>query len=331
MLRRRALLLLAVTVLTSGCGSGAPAATDRAAAAVAVTDCEGEDVNVPRAPRRVVTLDGYAAQVLVRLGLADRIVGTGAPAPFTAENGAFRQELMGIPVLSRTLAPTEMVAAQNPDLVLTGFADFGLAPGSPKAADLRSIGVPGLAACLPDGPAGPSVTDLSPTYDFVLKLGQVFDVPDRAERLVAELREREQAVRKRAGPDRPRVLILQDNPVAGRPIKTSGTGTIAHALILLAGGENVFSDVTSMHADVSPEEVLNRDPQVLWVITDYPFTTSTGDELVRLVKSNPLLASTTAGRQGRVFATSQYLVAFPTPLNVDALERLGAHLGTTGW
>ncbi|MFD0661555.1 ABC transporter substrate-binding protein [Thermocatellispora tengchongensis] len=126
------------------------------------------------------------------------------------------------------------------------------------------------------------------------------------------------------------MLVLQDDPVAGQPIKTSGSGTIAHALIVMAGGRSVFTDVSSMHADISPEQVVQRDPQVLWLISDYPFAKAKGQELADRVRKNPLLAGTSAVEHGRVVSTSQYLVSFPSPLNLDGLEQLATDMHAGG-
>lgn len=339
---RRAVLSLAAALplVVAACGAAQerpPASAGGPGGPVTVEDCAGEDVTFDRVPERVVTVDGYAAQTLVRLGLADRIVGTGFPAPFSVDDAPYADQLAAIPVLSDKPPVTEVVAAQRPDVVVTAFSAFGGPAGSPKDADLATMGAKGLAACMPGattmgGGTGakepaPALTDLDPTYDFVRKLGAVFDVRDRAEQLVSELEARAAAVADGAGPrNPPRVLVLQDNPVAGQPIQTSGANTIAHALITMAGGQSLFTDISSMHAEISPEEVVQRDPEVIWVITDYSFAKVKGPELVAAVRDNPLLATTTAAREGRVVSTSQYLVSFPSPLNLDGLEQLASAL-----
>ncbi|MFT7841766.1 ABC transporter substrate-binding protein [Saccharothrix sp. BKS2] len=337
---RRVILSLAVVlplVAVVACGSPAsgPAAPVQSSAdePVTVKDCAGKDITFDTTPERVVALDGYAAQALVRLGLADKVVGTGFPAPFTADTPPYRDQLAKIPVLSEKVPVTEVVAAQQPDVVVTAFSAFGGPAGSPKDADLVTIGVTGLAACMPGGTdmggvGTPSaLTDLAPTYDYLRKLGRVFRVSDRAEQLISQLDARAKAADKADSGAKPKVLVLQDNPVAGQPIKTSGINTIAHALITMAGGESLFTDISSMHADVSPEQVVQRDPEVIWVITDYNFVKLKGQELVAAVKANPLLANTTAAKHGRIVSTSQYAVSFPSPLNVDGLEQLATDMG----
>ncbi|MFD0661556.1 TroA family protein [Thermocatellispora tengchongensis] len=197
--RRARLCLAALLPLVAGaCGGGGETPTAAAGAGpVTVKDCAGKDVTFAQVPERVVTLDGYAAQTLVRLGVADKIIGTGYPAPFAVDRSPYKERLAGIPVLAERVPVTEVVAAQRPDLVLTAFSAFGGPPGSPKDADLATMSAKGLAACLP---SGPMLTDLAPTYDYVRKLGAVFRVPDRAERLIGELRARERAVAAKARP-----------------------------------------------------------------------------------------------------------------------------------
>ncbi|WP_203822941.1 ABC transporter substrate-binding protein [Paractinoplanes ferrugineus] len=327
---------LAVCLALAGCGAAGEAPSADAVTAVTVKDCAGQDMTFTSVPQRVVVLDGYAAQSMVRLGLGDRVVGVGFTKPFSVEKGPIQAELQRLPVLAAdSVPPTEIVAAQRPDLVLTAFADFGGAPGSPKEADLATMDAQGLAACTPTATspteAAKPLTDLSPTYDFLRRIGQVFRIGNRAEQLISELRAREQAVVAKAvaGP-RPRVLILPDNPVAGQPVPTSGPATIANALVTAAGGTNVFADTAGMHSQVSPEMVAERDPQVILVITDYSFAKAKGQALVDQVRANPLLAGTTAVRTGRVLSASQYVAAFPSPLNVDALEQIAGDLRVDG-
>jgi iron complex transport system substrate-binding protein len=331
---RQAFVAVTALMLLAGCAGGGEGAAvpSGGGAPVTVKDCAGGDLTFTAVPQRVVALDGFAAQSMIRLGLGDRIVGVGFTKPFAAEHGAFRADLDRLAVLTAdTTPPTEIVAAQAPDLVLTGFSAFGGPAGSPKDADLATMGVPGLAACMPRVESAPPLTSLTPVYDYLLALGRVFRVDDRAGRYVAELKAREQAVSARyaAGP-RPRVLVLPDNPVAGQPVATAGPATIAHALVTGAGGENVFADATGQRAQVSPEKVAERDPEVILVITDYSFATVTGEELVARIRANPLLMNTTAVRTGRVLSVSQFVAGFPSPLNVDALEQIAAGLHPGG-
>ena len=66
-------------------------------------------------------------------------MGTGFPAPFTADTAPHRDQLAKIPVLAEKVPVTEVIAAQKPDVVVTGSRSFGGPAGSPKEADLATI------------------------------------------------------------------------------------------------------------------------------------------------------------------------------------------------
>lgn len=168
-------------------------------------------------PARVVAIDGYAVQTMVRLGLIDRIVGTGFPAPFTVDAPAYRERLAEVPVAGDRGPAMEQVAALDPDMVLTSYTDFD------TDMNLATLGVPGIAGCMPSGKNAGTVTGLTLTYHYIRKIGMVFRVQDRAEALITELKERERAVAARIGNEsKPRMLILVDNPVPVRSAEHTG-------------------------------------------------------------------------------------------------------------
>jgi len=311
-----------LVLLTVGCSAAPARPAGQGQGVVTVKDCQGKDITFTEVPERAVTLDGWAAQAMARLGLTDRIVGTGFTGPMRAEKEPYRAQLAEVPVISDQVPGTESVAALRPDVVLTSFATFGTGP---KDADLATMGAAGIAGCVADRTK--PMTDLSVTYDYLHRIGEVFRVEDRAAALITELKDREAAVtRKTSSGERPRVMALADNPVAGQPVKALGGSTPVNALIQLAGGTNVFAEVDGMHADVSPEKIAELDPQVIWVVTDFSFAKVKGQALVDQIRSNPLLATTSGARDGRIVTSSQFAVGFPSALNLDGLEQLAREL-----
>jgi iron complex transport system substrate-binding protein len=316
-------LAAASMALTAGCAT-TPDAPAEGQEKITVKSCVGKEITFDRTPERAVTMDGWAAQAMARLGLTDLIVGTGFTGPLKAEHEPFRGRLAKVPVITDQIPGVESVAARQPDVVLTSFSAFG-GGGGPTDADLATMGAPGIAGCVAD--KAKPMTDLSATYDYLRTVGRVFRHEDRADALIAELEAREAEVRKKASSGRRlRVLALADSPAPGQPVKALGGSTPANALIHLAGGTNVFSGVDGMHADVSPEKIAALDPEVIWVVTDFSFAKTKGKKLVEDVRANPLLASTAAARKGRIISTSQYVVGFPSALNLDGLEQLSREL-----
>jgi iron complex transport system substrate-binding protein len=56
--------------------------------------------------------------------------------------------------------------------------------------------------------------------------------------------------------------------ISGQPLYTVGGPHVITAMIELCGGRNVFEDLQALAADVSPESVLGRDPQVILAADD---------------------------------------------------------------
>ena len=118
--------------------------------------------------------------------------------------------------------------------------------------------------------------------------------------------------------DRPRVFYELD---ASDPMKpfTVGPGNFVHDLLAMAGGDNVFADASAPFPQVSFEEVLARDPQVI-VLADAPFgITATA------VKERTGWDVLAAVRDDRILEVSPVLgdmISRPGPRIADGLEEL---------
>ena len=95
-----------------GALAGLTAASPAMAEPIRLTDALGRAVELPAAPRRVVTIFSSNTELVAVLGLTDRIVGIDA---FTR----YPPEAANKPVVGGRLGfSVDAVVAQNPDLVL---------------------------------------------------------------------------------------------------------------------------------------------------------------------------------------------------------------------
>lgn len=318
---------LAGAALLSGCGSEAAGpstdATSTAAGGQAPSPaCPGPPM-LSAPPARVVTMDGNAAAVLVRLGVGDRIVGTAAPEFIAEYTGAERQALDAIPVLDPGTGNAEKVIEARPDLVVgvSNFS-FGGFDGTPTVERLAQAGAKALASCPPAG-SGP-VTDLGQTTAFISEAAAAFGVKERGDRIVAQFQAQIAANRVPAGGTPVRVLTVSAAPTPGQPVMTRGGRSLANAVISLAGGENVAQDTDTDLASLSAEEVVTRDPQALVVISG--FSPLSDDDLLAAIRSSPVLAPTTAVRENRLVVVPLATLVSPSLLNADAVARIAAAL-----
>ena len=149
-------------LLLSACASGStasPAAesdasnTGAAASAYPLTlDNCGTEATFEAPPQRVVTIKSSTLELLLALGLEDRIVGTAftdGPVP-----DEFADAASGLESLSDKVPSQEVTLAAEPDLVFAGWESNLTAEGAGDRDTLAKLGVASYvapAACKGDG------------------------------------------------------------------------------------------------------------------------------------------------------------------------------------
>lgn len=96
---------------------------------------------------------------------------------------------------------------------------------------------------------------------------------------------------------------------------TAGGNCFINEMIRAAGGRNVFDDLPAVHPQVTLEEIVRRDPQI--IISAWP-----GGE--RIAEERAILGSVRAVRFGRVYHIHPDLIVRPGPRLLEGLERLRA-------
>ncbi len=134
-------------------------------------------------PKRAVTLNQQATEMLLALSLEDRIVGS---AWLDDEiQPRYRAQYDAIPVLSERYPSLEVLLAARPDFVYGGFASAFAQEEGRSRDDLHRRGIPTYLAA--ESCAGGPVT-IDTVYDDLRNLGAIFGAPERAESTIAEMR-----------------------------------------------------------------------------------------------------------------------------------------------
>jgi iron complex transport system substrate-binding protein len=228
---------MAVTGI-SACGAhrddahGAGAATSDS---VVITDADGRVVRLPGPAHRIVSLVPSATLTLGALGAGSSVV-----ARTDFDTASWTRSL---PSVGGGLRPSiEAIVSVHPDLVVR----FGGPQDTKTAGRLRDLRIPQIAV-RPD-----RVEDV---LGIITMLGRVSGRTSAADSLVGSLRTQLDAVRASvAGLPRVRTVYV----LGGSPPWVAGPGTYIDELITLGGGVNVFSDLDSRYAAVSPEELVAR-------------------------------------------------------------------------
>tara|TARA_Y100000588_G_scaffold321757_1_gene353315 strand:- start:184 stop:1317 length:1134 start_codon:yes stop_codon:yes gene_type:complete len=262
-------------------------------------DSAGREVTVPVTVARLVSLAPSATEILYAIGAGEWLVGVDDFSNFPEAAKELEQ-------LGSFTPDLERIVAMEPDLVVAAQII------SPEIIEqLSSAGVPVWIA---------DSRDVRGVAASIRGLGVAVGRESAADAVATELEARLETLTALMTEvlDRPRVFYELD---ASDPMKpfTVGPGNFVQDLLSMAGGDNVFADASAPFPQVSFEEVLARDPQVI-ILADAPFgITATA------VKARTGWEVLSAVRDDRILEVTPELgdmISRPGPRIADGLEAL---------
>ena len=268
-------------------------------------------------PRRVVTMNQAATEVMLALGLESRIVGS------AYRDDAILPELAAayqtIPVLAPEYPSREVLLAARPDFV---YASFGTAFTDGAGGPRHELAASAIATYLaPSGcPANRAArVSLETGFDEIRDIARIFGVSERADSLIAGYEaERARLERLLDSVDAPRILWYDTND----PPSVGACCGAPDLIIRLLGGRNVFSELPGSWATVSWESVLARDPEVI-VLIDAAW--SPAAEKRRRLTETPAYTRIDAVRRAR-FAILPFSFGMPGIRTVAAVRRIAEQI-----
>lgn len=317
---------LTLVAALAGCGADAdenePTSTGSGSYPVTVENC-GADVTFDRAPERVVMLKSAAVPYLHDLGVMDRVTARAGQYPADYYDAETLAELDDIPLLTDELDSSghlqiskEVVIAEEPDLVL-GQVD-NLARDTLTAVDIPLLEEPAL--CDSVGSERPSYDDVS---EQLRTYGRVFGREEQAETAVTALQERLAQVEAQVGEPSGRTAAVLYPTVGGGVTYAYGNRSMADPQLAAAGLQNVFADVDERVFEVTLEELLGRDPDVLVLL----HSDGDPDAVEAAVTDLPGADELTAVRNGDLMPQLFNFTEPPSPLSVEGLERIVERFG----
>ena len=305
-LPRLAACLAAAFVWISG-----PASAEPTRYPLTLENC-GESVTFKAAPKRVVSIGQTQTEILYALGLGERVVGTavwfGAVAkPYEAINAKVKR-------LADNDPSFEAVVGLEPELV-TAMFEWHIGPrGAVGRRDqFAKLGIPAYvtpADCVGKDNSGAGdgirteMFTMELVYRTILEYGQIFDVSDRAEKIVADLRAREaKAVASVAGMGAasvPVALWFSSRDIKGEAFMAGRTGVPAYTFSKL-GARNVITS-TEEWPLVGWESIAAANPAVLAIVKmeRRRFPADDVDAKLNFLKTDPVASQLDAVKKGRV-------------------------------
>lgn len=307
--------VLALTGCASGGAISSPSSTPAAAGEghttypLSLDNCDFEP-EYKGSPTRAVSLNQSATEILIRLGVGDRIVGTGYEIDPIPKDIA--DDYHKIPLLSdakATIQHEKLLEAQ-PDFVYSSFAGFLTADEAGERQELQNLGVGSYLTefdCVfHESVANASFETLFQEYRDIAK---IFDVPNAAEKIVAEQQATlDKGVEIAAGiTGEPKVMWFYST-YEGTPY-AAGPGGLPQTTSELLGAKNIFDDASTKWPEVSWDEVAARNPDVI-ILADLSRGEpgDTAQEKIKLLKSDPLTKELEAVKNERfIVVPGQYM------------------------
>ncbi|MED3790933.1 ABC transporter substrate-binding protein [Niallia alba] len=283
------------------------------------TTWDKKDQKFDKAPERIMANTRPAAELLLNLGLGDKIVGVGAS--FGAPDKTVEEEYAKLNILSDSYVGKEVTLGTDPDLVfgrggLFDNADWGV-------GTVDSLNEMGINTYVLES----SVTGA--TYDSIYKdienIGNVFNVEDKAESFIKKLKDQEEKITSNLSSisENKTFAYLHTTDPKELMVYAAHDETFFNDVFHMIKLDNVFKDES---AEISIEMLIDADPDVLiipmWVEED----PANAEKVKEGLYSNPKLSSMKAIKNKQIYAVD-YNYMFGYGYNsIDGMELLAKEM-----
>lgn len=302
---KKTLSLLSVLLISLlfffGCAKqeGGRSETDVLTSSVTVRNASDEDVVIKSAPKRVIALPLWEAEMIIDLIDADRIVGL-SPLIDNPANTSCTEKASRISGRV-TSSEAEKILGLQPDLVLLDtFNDFD---GS-LTATLKGAGITVLTLASP--------VTFEQIGDRLDTVSRALFVPEKGRQLIDDMNQRLVAVNQKVGGVSEKIRIMFYDDYYGTDGKSNGMlsaygkGSPFEAIAQAAGAVNVCT--AADYSAVSKETVLNDWKPELLVVPGIRYDESfnavndNGASKIAAIKSDAILKTLPAVKNSRLVA-----------------------------
>lgn len=268
-----------------------------------ITDGLGREVVLEKAPERIVSLSPSNTEVLFAAGAGPLVVGNTEYCDYPEE----AKTVAKVGGFSAKTISVETIVSLSPDLVLANDSGH-----EPIIEALEQANIPVYAV------KGSTFEDVYANLELVGKLtGNEETVAKVVDNMKARIAAVEEKIARVPQDQRPTVFW----EIWDEPLMTSGPNTFSAQMIALAGGIDIFPDLTEDYAQISVEEVVSRNPDVIMGPDTH------GDKLIaEQLATRPGWDGITAIVDGRIYLIDGNSSSRPGPRLADALEEIASSL-----
>lgn len=278
------------------------------------TDQIGREVKVPDKVDRIVVLQHQTLNLLVQMNATDKIVGVMSnwKQQLGSNYARLAPELVSKASLGDlTHVDAEKLVALHPQVVfVTNYAPQEMID------KISSLGIPAVAISLrhddeeEKNKLNPTMADeeqayVKGLYEGIMLIGNIINKPEEAKALIKATENGRNIVSERLQnlPEEKRIRAYMANP----ELTTYGSGKYTGLMMKHAGAVNVAASTIKGFKQVSMEQVIAWNPQVIFVQNRYP-------GVVNEIRSNPQWQVIDAVKNHRVYLMPEYAKAWGYPM-----------------
>ena len=268
--------------------------------------CEQEPAAAPPAeaqapPARLICMAPNIVETVFALGEGDRVLGV---ASFTT----WPEEATELPDVGALYDPDlERIVALKPDLMII----------QQKHEKVEALCAErGIEVMIVD------MGRVAGVFEGIRRIGRRLDAEDRAEALCDEIESDLAAVAERIG-DGPPVatfLCVDRQPGTLKGLFTVGGESFLSEMLAIAGGRNIFADVSRDYFQPSLEALVARGPEA--IIELRPSQAQTEEAKAKLFGDWQALKNLPAVESGRIAVLTEEYIVLPGPRMARIAERL---------
>lgn len=311
----------------TGCSGSEVEARDSTPAPVSLTNCE-TTVAVEEPIQRAIAVNQPAVELLLSLGLEDRMAGLAYSDDSVLpelEQAASRVHRFDVEFPS-----FEAVLDREPDFVYSTFDYTFTGEGIADRKRFTDMGIATYQSpseCGGQDAVQAAELTLDDLYEEIEEVSTVFDVQDRGDDLIGELRGRAQTAA--GGLDASDVTLAWWYAGTKTPYIAGCCGAPG-IMTREIGAQNAFADNRQLWPEIGWESVLDRDPTVL-VLADLGRggDGDSAEEKIRFLESDPVASRLTAVRDKRYIVIDGTAMD-PSIRNIQGVEQLAAGLRDLG-
>ena len=224
--------------------------------AITVTDMMGNEITLTEPATRIVALTPSDCEILCAIGAGDALVGRG-------EYCDYPEEVLELPVVqSGDDTNIEQIIALEPQVVLMST----MAQTEEQAQALENAGIKVVQT---------DAQDIEGVYTAIRLIGALMGRDADAENVIADMQATFDEIIANSE-NTGKTVYFEVSPLEWG-LWTAGTGTFMDEIATMCGLTNAFADVEGW-AEISEEQVLERDPDYIVTITMYTGQGPTPDE-----------------------------------------------------